>query len=217
MIDICRKISHRIRHKFPSRRHREITWPPNNEIVTEYGTHPSMEDYGPFECSKPDGCILEWDGSLFVPECLPQGHHPNQLAAQEGMEIGRSKEFGEELFEWVDLLESIRDCDESFVFIELGAGYGRWSIRAFNAATRKGIPAERMRLVTVEADPLHSRWLEMNFLLNKIPKVSHLHHNSAVSDWEGWGEFYVLQPGNHDREKQAREWYGQALQRSDNS
>lgn len=123
----------------------------------------------------------------------------------------------EELFEWVDLLESVESAGESFVFVELGAGYGRWSVRAFHAARRAGLKADAIKLVTVEPEKHHSEWLLKNMKINNIPPESHLHFDCAVSDWSGVGDFYVLQPGQTEREEQARRWYGQALRRPDNS
>ena len=38
--------------------------------------------------------------------------------------------FDEEYFEWVDVIDSVREARDRFVMIELGAGYGRWSVRA---------------------------------------------------------------------------------------
>ena len=38
--------------------------------------------------------------------------------------------FDEEYFEWVDILEAVDQAAETFVMIELGAGYGRWCARA---------------------------------------------------------------------------------------
>ena len=42
--------------------------------------------------------------------------------------------FGEEYFEWIDLLESVVSARGTYTFAELGAGFGRWSVRAAFAA-----------------------------------------------------------------------------------
>ena len=36
----------------------------------------------------------------------------------------------EEYFEWIDILESVISAKQSYTIIELGAGYGRWAVRA---------------------------------------------------------------------------------------
>src|SRR5260370_35145422 len=38
--------------------------------------------------------------------------------------------FDEEYFEWIDLLESVVAASGSYTMIDLGAGYGRWGVRA---------------------------------------------------------------------------------------
>jgi hypothetical protein len=54
----------------------------------------------------------------------------------------------EEYFEWIDLLTAATEAQGTFVFWELGAGYGRWSIRAAALARQLGIP---IKLGCVEA------------------------------------------------------------------
>lgn len=185
-------------------------------IHEEFRLHPSMLLLDPWVGSRPPGVFVDWDGSLYIPECLPQELDSNYLSGS-AYEEHSYREPDEEMFEWVDVLESIHDAKGSFTFVELGAGYGRWSIRAFNAARRFGIPASNISLVTVEAEAVHSNWLLRNFEMNHIPHSSHMHFECAVSDWSGDGQFYVFQPGESDREWQAKRWYGQALVRADNS
>ena len=178
------------------------------------GLHPSMLLLEPWSGPKPSDCIMEWDGSLYVKECL-RSDDQDQLSASDFVSH-TYPDANEEMFEWVDLLESIRDSSGSFTFVELGAGYGRWSVRAFNAAKKFGITPSNVRLITVEAEPLHSRWLHGNFELNGVPPDAHSHFECAVSDWTGQGQFYILPPGESDHHEQARTWYGQALVRADN-
>src|SRR5215208_802824 len=45
--------------------------------------------------------------------------------------------FDEEYFEWIDILETAAAATDRYVMIELGAGYGRWSVRAALAAARR--------------------------------------------------------------------------------
>ncbi len=42
----------------------------------------------------------------------------------------------EEYFEWIALLESVAEMRDSFTMVELGAGYGLWSVRAALAIER---------------------------------------------------------------------------------
>ncbi len=62
----------------------------------------------------------------------------------------------DEHFEWVVLLESVLAAGPTFTFLELGASYGRWSVRAAFAAGQQG---RAIRLACVEADPTDFSWL----------------------------------------------------------
>lgn len=43
----------------------------------------------------------------------------------------------EDLFEYIDLLYSVSTSSEKFTMVEVGAGYGRWILNAFNALNRR--------------------------------------------------------------------------------
>lgn len=215
-------------HKAAEPLNRNTIEAPNPEPVAPSGSHPIFEKIVPYRGPKPSDCLMERDGSLFVQDCLQQLSEPFRtdflrgngdiLKAADDLEIPwqPALERDHECFEWIDLLESVALARESFTFVELGAGYGRWSIRAYHAARTHGLRSDQIRLVTVEAEPLHSTWLMQNMSLNGIGDGTHWHFEGAVSDFDGQAEFMVLQPGEVDRQKQAREWYGQSLLREDN-
>jgi hypothetical protein len=46
--------------------------------------------------------------------------------------------FDYEYFEWVDLLQAVKEAENTFTIVEVGAGYGRWSSRAALAARQLG-------------------------------------------------------------------------------
>src|SRR4051812_18554750 len=71
----------------------------------------------------------------------------------------------EEYFEWADLLEALRTSDNRFVMLELGAGYGRWSLRAGLVAQRLGKTDVHIRMV--EAEPQHAQWAREAIVANK--------------------------------------------------
>ena len=198
--------------RFISPKHR------NPEPVQE-GQHPALLRYKPVKRDKPADCIMHWDGSLFIPECLQDPAPVSQEAPAVGLILGRPDIVDEELFEWIDLIESVFEArvrGRTFTFVELGSGYGRWSVRAWNAAIRNGLDASSLTIVTVEAESYHSDWLEKNFALNGIPSEQHHHFRAAVSNRSGEGEFYVMQAGKTNRQQQARQWYGQALVSKEN-
>jgi len=109
--------------------------------------------------------------------------------------------FNEEYFEWLDILEAVDQASETFVMIELGAGYGRWCARAAAAVRRK--PDCRLQCVAVEAEPAHFRWIHDHFRDNGIDPSAHDLIWAAVAATPGFVPFWV---GAADG------WYGQAIE-----
>jgi FkbM family methyltransferase len=115
-----------------------------------------------------------------------------------------------EAFEWMAVLDAIAEATEKLTMVEVGAGFGRWSVRA-GAAARRYRPDLRYHLVAVEAEPTHFDWLRLHLEDNGFGNSSsrgtcHL-VNAAVSGQAGEEDFYV---------GDAAAWYGQALVRSEN-
>jgi FkbM family methyltransferase len=114
-----------------------------------------------------------------------------------------------ETYEWMALLDAVSEASTRFTMLELGAGFGRWTVRAA-AAVRRHRPELSYRLVAVEAEPTHVEWLRLHLADNEIGshdgsgcRVVH----AAVSGSRGEEDFYVGDPA---------EWYGQALVRREN-
>jgi FkbM family methyltransferase len=103
-----------------------------------------------------------------------------------------------EILEWIDLLEAVIAADARFTMIELGAGYGRWIVNAA-AAVRAYHGDLPMRLVAVEAEPTHFRWLKRHCSDNGV-KAKLI--RAAVAHEEGDVAFAVGNPAG---------WYGQAI------
>jgi FkbM family methyltransferase len=116
-------------------------------------------------------------------------------------------QFNEEYIEWIDLLESVVAARKSYTMIELGAGTGRWAVRAASAL-RQHNPKLPFRLIAVEAEPLHFEWMRLHFADNGIDPDQHSLIHGALSDAPGEVSFYVSDStGNVG----ANGWYGQAL------
>jgi len=116
----------------------------------------------------------------------------------------------EEYFEWVDILESVASAKNTYTMLELGAGYGRWSVRA--ACAVRLYHSMPMRFVAVEAEPVHLRWLETHFRDNCLEPQDYVIVPGVVRDEPGEVLFYVgMPPGGKDRPD---EWYGQAITHS---
>lgn len=108
---------------------------------------------------------------------------------------------GEDYLEWTDLLESVEAARKIFIMMELGAGYGRWSVRAaFLCKQFDNIPC---KLVALEAEPIHFQWLQTHFQDNGIDPKEYDLIQAAVSDHDGGSWFNA--EGNPDS------WYGQKL------
>ena len=109
-----------------------------------------------------------------------------------------------EYFEWIDLLESVVAAGRDYTMIELGAGYGRWTVNAATAVRAFG--RSRFRLVVVEAEPTHFEWLTQHCFDNGVPTQSRegelrLLHAAVTPDGEPV-DFGVGNPAG---------WYGQAI------
>jgi FkbM family methyltransferase len=116
----------------------------------------------------------------------------------------------EEYFEWIDLLESVVAASRSYTMIDLGAGYGRWAVRAAFAAKQYN-PELRCHLIAVEAEPAVYGWMKEHFLHNGIKPRWHTLLHGAVTEKPGKVEFYVGGPRGGPYDLAPNAWYGQFL------
>lgn len=124
----------------------------------------------------------------------------------EGMQRGIGiPGFDEEYFEWCALLQSVRNADDRYVMVELGAGYGRWGVRGAIAARRLGIPHIRVKLV--EAEPQHAEWAREYIALNGVADLVTV--TEAAIAYSSQAVPFAI---NHNvRGLDAATWYGQAI------
>ena len=115
----------------------------------------------------------------------------------------------EEYQEWIDLLESVVSARGNYTFVELGAGFARWSVRAAQAVRQfSGLP---FHLVAVEGEPLHFQWLGQHLRDNGIDPGEHKLIHAAVRATPGDVLFYIsLEDG---KDGGPSEWYGQCVAR----
>ena len=109
--------------------------------------------------------------------------------------------FDNKYFEWIDLLESVEEAEGGFTMVELGAGYGKWLVRAA-LALRQRKPTISPYLIGVEAEPTHFKWAKIHFRDNDLDPDEHLLVKAAVAAEDGSALFLT----GH-----SREWYGQSL------
>lgn len=108
-------------------------------------------------------------------------------------------EDSEEVFEWLDLLESIEVASDLFTMIELGAGHGRWLVAGAVAARRRGLG---IRLVGVEAETEHFAMMRQHIIDNDIDPDAHTLIGGVVTP-DGRPAYFA--------QGHSREWWGQAV------
>ena len=103
-------------------------------------------------------------------------------------------------FEWIDAIESVQQARDRYVICELGAGWGKWCVRAV-CALRQLNPLP-FNCIAVEAEPTHYRWMRVHFADNGIDPDMHDLRWSAVAPTGGVVPFAI---------GDAQRWYGQAI------
>jgi FkbM family methyltransferase len=116
----------------------------------------------------------------------------------------------EEYFEWIDTLETVIQARGSYTMIDLGAGFGRWAVRAA-CALRQYSSEIPYRLVAVEAEPVVFNWMRLHFQDNGIDATKHRLIHAAVSDQAGDLLFYIAGPRGGRWDGKPDGWYGQCL------
>jgi FkbM family methyltransferase len=115
-----------------------------------------------------------------------------------------------ELTEWEATLDAIEDANGRLTMIELGAGFGRWTVNAA-VAVRRYRPNLKHRFIAVEAEPTHYHWLKQHTRANGLRRWSRAGTckllQAAVSRETGREHFFFGNP---------LDWYGQALVRPEN-
>ena len=169
--------------------------------------HPVFSHFKPFTGEVPPFCLVDFLGAKIRHEFIA-GFGPGW--PEPHFVENRYPEFDEEYFEWIDLCEAVTEAKGSFTMIELGAGFGRWSVRA--ALAMKQIHSQMpYRLIAVEAEPVTFGWMRQHFLNNGVDPDAHSLINAAVSDEWGRVQFYIGGPPGGPIEYKAGAWYGQAL------
>jgi FkbM family methyltransferase len=152
--------------------------------------------------------FVDWIGER-IPDAHVDAHLFGDAAGRGGMNRrppGYAPPFNEEYFEWIDLLEAALLAEEVFCFLELGAGYGRWSVRAACAARHLG---KRCRLGLAEAAPEHVRAIHDVMAVNGVSRADYTVFECAIAGEHGEGDFVVRWPNGNPPI-----WYGQALTRN---
>jgi FkbM family methyltransferase len=163
--------------------------------------HPIFEQFSAYAGPVPEGCQTDYLGTNTRCEFVA-----NTAPSPSEVQMGYPP-IDEEYFEWVDILESVSRARDRYTMLELGAGYGRWAVRAATAARQRGI--QHCHLVAVEAEPLHFKWLKQHLAINGLNSAEHTLVQAVVSEQPGKTLFYVGMP--QTGQDRADQWYGQAI------
>jgi len=132
--------------------------------------------------------------------------NPSFASARSRIEIvSGPPPFDDEYFEWLDILISVAEAKGGFVFVELGAGFGRWTVRAFKAASQRHLG---FRAALVEGEPVHAKWAREHLLTNGVTNC--VVHECVVGITNLPTMFIVekLDKSFHDA---PNDWYGQTV------
>jgi|SRR5579875_2354433 len=146
-------------------------------------THPVFAKF-PCWTGKISGYLTaNWIGALIDTRFFGEGRVTTETTITPP--YPRPSTEGEEYFEWITLLQSVLEAQKSFTMVELGAGYGRWLVNAWNALRSIGKADIPLMLIGVEAEPTHFAWLRQHFLANMLDPEQHRLINAAVAPSDG--------------------------------
>jgi FkbM family methyltransferase len=105
----------------------------------------------------------------------------------------------EHVLDWISLLEAVRAARTRFTMVALGAGWGRWLSAGAAAARSLGLD---YRLVGVEGEPVHFKWMQQHFAENGIDPARCRLLCGAAAPHSGDCWFFVGKSAS---------WYGQRI------
>ena len=172
--------------------------------------HPVISRFRPFSGHIPANYDRDFLGTLIEFEFIA-GLHPGATFAQIARDVESTPfPIHEETFEWIDVLESVVNARRTYTMIDLGAGYGRWSVRAAYAV-RQYNPKLGCKLIAVEPEPTVYGWMQKHFKTNGVSRWRNQLIHAAVTEQPGKVHFYISGPRGGEFDKPANAWYGQFL------
>ena len=94
-----------------------------------------------------------------------------------------------EAVEWIGLLKCVLAARHQYVAMELGAGWGPWTVAGAIAAQRMGITD--IHLTAVEADPGHFAFMQSHLRDNGLDPAAHTLIQAAVGPDAGRARWHV--------------------------
>ena len=172
--------------------------------------HPVISRFRAFSGEIPANCDRDFLGTIISSEFNAGLNPSSAFTPFPRMVENVPVPIHEETFEWIDLLESVVEARGTYTMIELGAGFGRWSVRAAFAVKQYN-PKLRCKLVAVEPEPTVYGWMKKHFQTNGVSRWRHKLIHAAITEQPGKVHFYIGGPrgGLYDLPPDA--WYGQFL------
>lgn len=167
------------------------------------GHHEVFDSFEPFAGEMPLHFMSDFIGTR-----TREGYDRAVNARTDPVVAASLPPFGEEYFEWVEILDAVRHAKSHFVMIEVGAGWGKWSARGCLAARMRGIGDIRLGLV--EAEPSHAWSIPQHMADNDILPSDYDLFEAAVGGEEGKIFFAVGKPDGWTEDGPV-DWYGQAV------
>ena len=161
--------------------------------------HPAIRAFDPIEIYQDPEFLVDFLGIRTRVSFIAGMIVGYEAPEQPRMVTAGAPAYDEEYFEWIDVLEAVEEARDEFVMVELGAGFGRWSMRAAAALRKAGC---RFKCVAVEAEPVHFNWMRQHFIDNDINPDELDLTWAAVGAAPGFVPFWVGEAGA---------WYGQAV------
>lgn len=161
---------------------------------------PSLFDDLPrFDGLIPGGFVIDWAGTKTRMDYETWSVEIRNVITHDRMLRVDIPYHRELLLDWAPLVLAAKTASDVFRAAALGAGWGRWIAAAGHIARMLG---KDYRLLGVEAEPDHFRWIEQHFRDNDIDLERCMLVHGAATGRPG---FCYFQTGN------PAEWYGQSI------
>ena len=167
------------------------------------GHHAIFDEFAPYSGLVKAGFNVDWVGSITHKSTIVW-HFPDH----DRTEIAVLPDMEEEYFEWIDILQSVKEAGSTYTIVELGAGYGRWGAIGVMAARQKRI--KNARTILVEAEPKHIEWAHQHMKYNHIEPSDYKLYEMAVGGKHDKILFWVSAPTEKGLTN-PQDWYGQSI------
>jgi FkbM family methyltransferase len=160
----------------------------------------ALQHFHPWAGKVPAGFFAYFLGNLTRADYWAFPEETRRLYDRERFEEFSGPACDDNILDWLILLEALLDARNEFVMVALGAGWGRWLVSAALAAKQRDTMS--CRLIGVEAEPTHFRWMLQHFRDNNLDPKDHELIEAAAAEKSGKAWFYFGKPSS---------WYGQSI------